>query len=166
MQIKRTTNKGLYPTQIGTAAKSLGHNLPSATEFRKEIEICNKRQEGQVRDAVSRALAHSLSTAQQYYHAPTLSDTFETYRGIDEIMRGERARSPKVEKAKEKEVKASSCDTEEQRDSYLQDDRESGEQTEEKGKGKKKGKGKGKERKSWQEIVTGGRATWRKRVQR
>ena len=95
---------------------------------------------------MSRALAHSLSTAQQYYQAPTLSDTFETYRAIDEIMRGERARSPKVEKAKEKEVKASSSDTEEQRDSYLEDDRESGEQTEEKGKGKK-GKGKGKERK-------------------
>lgn len=156
------TKLGHPERKMGAAAKSLGHILPTPTGFRKDLEIRNKRQEGPMREAVSRALAHSLSTAQQYYQAPTLSDTYKAYQAIDEIIRGERATSPGLTKEKvtakkckgNAKVMPSSSDTEgEQSDSYLEDDGESGQPIEEKGKGKGKGKerkaedGKGKERK-------------------
>ena len=52
--------------KIEVATRPLGHSLPTATAFRKELEIRNKWQEGPTREAVSRALSHSLSTALQY----------------------------------------------------------------------------------------------------
>ena len=80
--------------KIETATSPLGHSLPNATSFRKELEIRNKRQEGPLREAVSRALSLSLATAQQYYQAPTLADTYSTYEIIGDIIRGDRATSP------------------------------------------------------------------------
>lgn len=62
-----------------------------------------------MREAVSRALAHSLSTSNQYYQAPTLRDTYMTYEAIDEIIREKRARSPSP---KEKEDTDSDQQTE------------------------------------------------------
>ena len=46
--------------KIEVATRPLGHSLPTTTMFRKELEIRNKRQEGPTREAVSRALSHSL----------------------------------------------------------------------------------------------------------
>ena len=80
--------------RINLAAQPLGHSLPTATGLRKEMEICNKRQEGPVREAVSRALSHSLGTAAQYYQAPTLSDAYRTYDIMNQMFRGVRASSP------------------------------------------------------------------------
>lgn len=74
--------------RINTAANALGHNLPTATNLRKELEISNKRQEGPLREAVSRALSHSLGTAQQYYQAPTLQDAYGAYASMQSIMGG------------------------------------------------------------------------------
>ena len=54
------------------AARGLGHTLPTATAFRKQVEIRNKRLSGAMRESVSRALSHSLMTAQQYYQAPVV----------------------------------------------------------------------------------------------
>ena len=47
-------------------------------------------------EAVSRALSHSLATAQQYYQAPTVADAYTAYRVMQEIIRGTRADSPAV----------------------------------------------------------------------
>ena len=80
--------------KIEVATRPLGHSLPTATVFRKELEIRNKRQEGPTREAVSRALSHSLSIALQYYQAPTLTDTYSAYNAIGAIINGERGGSP------------------------------------------------------------------------
>ena len=64
--------------KVQTSAKTIGHTLPSATAFRKFIEIRNKRLSGPMRDAVSRSLSHSLGTAEQYYQAPSLNDVYST----------------------------------------------------------------------------------------
>ena len=96
---------GHLERKIETATRPLGHSLPTATTFRKELEIRNKRQEGPVREAVSRALSHSLSTAQQYYQAPTLSDTYSAYDAIGCIIGGDTATSlslPAASNPKEK----------------------------------------------------------------
>jgi len=53
--------------KITSASSTLGHSLPTATRFRKSLEIHNKRLNGPLNDAVSRALTHSVSTAHQYY---------------------------------------------------------------------------------------------------
>ena len=82
-----------------TAGKLLGHNLPTATSFRKELEIRNKWQDGPIREAVSRALSHSLATAKQYYQAPTISDACNTYNVMQDIIEGGRASSPSQEDA-------------------------------------------------------------------
>ena len=94
---------GHLERKIEMATKPLEHSLPTATSFRKELEIRNKRQEGPMREAVSRALSHSLSTAQQYYQAPTLSDTYTAYNVIADIIRGDRATSPRLGEQKGKE---------------------------------------------------------------
>ena len=80
--------------KVEIAATALGHNLPTPTAFRKELEIRNKRQEGPMKEAVSRALSHSLATAQQYYQAPTMSGTYVAYGAMQEIIGGTRASSP------------------------------------------------------------------------
>ena len=74
---------------IDRAARALGHSLPTATTFRKHVEISNKRFEGPQREAVSRALSHSISTAAQYYQAPTEGDTISTYQVIQSIIDGQ-----------------------------------------------------------------------------
>lgn len=89
-----------------TAASLLGHTLPLPTAFRKELETRNKRQEGPLREAVSRALAHSLSTAQQYYQAPTISDAYMAYRAMQDIITGTRGLSPPAGVLQKKEVPA------------------------------------------------------------
>ena len=43
--------------KIEVATRPLGHSLPTARAFRKELQIRNKRQEGPMREAVSRALS-------------------------------------------------------------------------------------------------------------
>ena len=80
--------------KIYGAAKSIGHTLPTSTEFRKCLEIRNKRLSGPMREAISRALSHSLGTAQQYYQAPTVSDVYSTYSVMQDIIVGARAGSP------------------------------------------------------------------------
>ena len=77
-----------------TAAGLLGHTLPLPTTFRKELETRNKRQEGPLREAVSRAISHSLATAQQYYQAPTMSDAYMAYGVMQDIIAGTRGLSP------------------------------------------------------------------------
>ena len=79
------------------AAKTLGHFLPTPGTFRKEFEIRNKRQEGPVREAVSRALSHSLATAQQCYQAPTMSDTYMAYGAMQDIITGTRGSRVKLD---------------------------------------------------------------------
>ena len=80
--------------KIQAADKVLDHQLPTATTFRKSLEIRNKRLTGPMREAVSRALSHSLGTAQQYYQAPTLNDAYSAYSVMQDIIGGVRARSP------------------------------------------------------------------------
>ena len=46
---------------------------------------------------VSRALAHSYATAQQYYHAPTSSDAFQAYTEMQDVIGGLRAARPAAE---------------------------------------------------------------------
>ena len=72
--------------KVDHAARALGHSLPTSTTFRKQLEINNKRIEGPKREAVSRALSHSISTAAQYYQAPTHGDSLSTYRTIQELI--------------------------------------------------------------------------------
>ena len=114
--------------RIQQAAEAVGHSLPTATMFRKQMEICNKRQEGPTREAVSRALSHSLSTAQVYYQAPTLADTYSTYRAIRKMIAGETATSPAPGSEDESAVKGRASEDE----SAV--------------KGRPKGKGKGKQK--------------------
>ena len=76
------------------SATMLGHILPTATKFRKCIEIKNKRLCGPMKDAVLRALADSYATAQQYYQTPTSSDAFQAYMVMQDIIGGLRAASP------------------------------------------------------------------------
>ena len=71
---------------VDHAARALGHSLPTATTFRKQLVINNKRIEGPNREALSRALSHSISTAAQYYQAPTHGDSLSTYRTIQELI--------------------------------------------------------------------------------
>ena len=80
-----------------TAAKSLGQSLPTATVFRKELEIRNKRQDGPMREAISWALSHSLATASQYYQVLTTSDAYTTYSVMQKIIGGAQAASPSPE---------------------------------------------------------------------
>ena len=79
--------------KIEVATRPLGHSLPTATVFRKELEIRNKRQEGSTREAVTRA----LFTALQYYQAPTLADTYSAYNAIGAIVNRKRGGSPVYE---------------------------------------------------------------------
>lgn len=69
-----------------------GYNLPTATDLRKEVEIQNKRLQGPLREAVSRALSHSQATAQQYYQAPSERDIIQTYDVISNIISGKKGR--------------------------------------------------------------------------
>ena len=71
--------------KIDLTTKALGHSLPKATAFRKQLEISNKRPK---REAVSRALSHSISTAAQCYQAPTHGDSLSTYRTIQQLIDG------------------------------------------------------------------------------
>ena len=91
--------------RVKKAAKFWRHVLPNATAFHKEVEIRNKRQEGPLREAVSRALSHSLATAQQYYQAPTLHDAYMAYGVMQDIIGGERAVSPGAESSPSPEQK-------------------------------------------------------------
>ena len=86
------------------AARTLDHNLPNPSIFRKELEIRNKRQDGPLSQAVSRVLSHSLTTAQQFYQAPTLSDTYATYEVMQEIITGTRASSLRATAVIQEEV--------------------------------------------------------------
>lgn len=74
--------------KIQTAAKDLGYALPTATEFRKDLEVRNKRLEGPAREAVSRHLSHSSNTAAQYYQSPTQGDSLATFRIIGRLIDG------------------------------------------------------------------------------
>ena len=87
--------------KVDAAARSIGHTLPTATSFRKHIEIRNKRLSGPMREAVSRALSHSLATAQQYYQAPTVSDAYSAYSVMQDIIGGARAASPGKEEGED-----------------------------------------------------------------
>ena len=80
--------------KIDSATRVLGHILPTATKFRKCIEIKNRQLCGPMKDAVLRALADSYATAQQYYQAPTSSDAFQAYTVMQDIIGGLRAASP------------------------------------------------------------------------
>ena len=86
--------------KIDRAARSLGHDLPHSTAFRKELEIRNKRLEGPKREAVSRALSHSIGTAALYYQAPSQSDSIATYRAIQTLIEGREGRSPEGEEGR------------------------------------------------------------------
>ena len=63
--------------KVSASAKVVGHTLPMSTDFWKSLEIKNKRQSGPIREAVSRALTHSLGAANQYYQAPTAADAYK-----------------------------------------------------------------------------------------
>ena len=80
--------------KIDAAAKPLGHSLPTATEFRKDLEMKNKRLPGHMREAVSHSLSHSRGTAAQYYQASTSSDSYSTYTNISRLIDGEVGNSP------------------------------------------------------------------------
>ena len=100
-----------------------GNNLPTPTAFRKELEIRNKRQEGPMKEAVSRALSHSLATAQQYYQAPTMSDTYVAYGAMQEIIGGTRASSPPAAAGVQQEKgKASARAEEEEEEGVLEEE--------------------------------------------
>ena len=71
--------------KVDHAARALGHILPTATNFRKEVENSNKRIDAPMREAVSRALSHSMATAEQYYQAPMTRDSVQTYRTIQQL---------------------------------------------------------------------------------
>ena len=72
--------------RIAAAAKDLGHTLPTATDFRKEVEIKNHRLEGPITEGVSQALSHSMQTADLYYQAPTVEDSFGAFTAIQAII--------------------------------------------------------------------------------
>ena len=72
--------------KMDVAAKALGHSLPISTEFRKGVEIRNQRLDDPSRQAVSRALSHSLATAAQYYQAPTQQDGLRAFQSIRALM--------------------------------------------------------------------------------
>ena len=92
--------------KIDTAAKVLGYRLPTATAFRKQVEIRNKRLSGPMRESESRSLSHSLTTAQQYYQASTMSDVHGVYTIAQDIIAGARASSPvKKEHVSEREAR-------------------------------------------------------------
>lgn len=88
--------------RICVASKSLGYSLPTATVFRKLVEIRNKRLDNSARQAVSRALSHSAQTAAQYYQAPTKGDAYSTYAIIRDIIKGDRACSPETDNMERK----------------------------------------------------------------
>ena len=75
--------------------------MPTATSLRKNLEIQNKRLSRPMREAVSQGLSHSLGTAQQYYQAPTISDTYSAYSVMQDIIGGARAKSPDTPTQKE-----------------------------------------------------------------
>ena len=83
--------------KMAAAAKAIGHTLPTSTDFRKALEFRNKRLTGPIREAVSRALCHSMGTASQYYQAPTASDAYNAYSVVQDIVGGARAASPTEE---------------------------------------------------------------------
>ena len=72
--------------RIAASAKDLGHTLPTSTEFRKEVKIRNRRLEGPTREGASRALSHSIQTADLYYQAPTVDDAFSAFTAIQHII--------------------------------------------------------------------------------
>lgn len=90
--------------KIYAAANSIGHTLPTSTDFRKTLEIRIKRLTGPIREAVSQALNHSLGTANQYYQAPTASDAYNAYSVAQDIIGGARAASPTEEDMDEESV--------------------------------------------------------------
>lgn len=61
-------------------------------------EIRNKRLTGPMKEVVSRALSHSLGTAQQYYQAPTLKDAYGAYSVCARHHWGVTAVSPVLER--------------------------------------------------------------------
>ena len=112
--------------KIDAAARGLGHRLPTATAFRKQVEIRNKRLSGAMRESVSRALSHSLMTAQQYYQAPTLSDIYGAYTIVQDIIAGARAGSPTKEQASGRGAGDESKEAGEERESAEPGEREGG----------------------------------------
>lgn len=80
--------------RMEAAARTVGHEIPRPTIFRKAIETRNKREDGPIREAISRSMCHSLATAQRYYQAPTISDTYRAYGAVQEIIGGTRGLSP------------------------------------------------------------------------
>ena len=123
-----------------TAAGLLGHTLPLPTTFRKELETRNKRQEGPLREAVSRAISHSLATAQQYYQAPTMSDAYMAY-GVMQDIAGTRGLSPPAPPTAvlQKEAPAEEEEEKEEKEDCGEENRGA------KGKGKRKRTTSGKE---------------------
>ena len=89
--------------KVERAAKALGYCLPTATAFRKEVEIRNKRLAEPIRKAVSRSMSHSHGTAATYYQAPTSKDSYATYRTIVDLIDGERGKSPTPEVSEEED---------------------------------------------------------------
>ena len=76
------------------AAKTVGHSLPTATTFRKAMEVRNKRLPDPLWEAVSHTLCHSSGTAETYYRAPATRDTVQTYKRIGAIVEGKLGGSP------------------------------------------------------------------------
>ena len=76
------------------AAKTVGHSLPTATTFRKAIEVRNKRLPDPLREAVSRDLCHPSGTAEAYYRASSTRDIVQTYKRIGAIIEGMLGGSP------------------------------------------------------------------------
>ena len=112
--------------KIDGAARGLGHRLPTATAFRKQVEIRNKRLGGAMRESVSRALSHSLMTAQQYYQAPTLSDIYGAYTIVQDIIAGARAGSPAKEHVSGREAGEEREEAGEEREGAEPEQREGG----------------------------------------
>lgn len=87
--------------RMEAAARTVGHEIPRPTIFRRALENRNKREEGPMREAISRSMSHSLATAQQYYQAPTISDTYKAYGAVQEIIGGTRGLSPPTQSPRE-----------------------------------------------------------------
>lgn len=80
-----------------------------------------------MREADSLALSHSLGIAQQYYQAPTMSNTYSAYSIMQDIICGARAASPTKENII---TGASPTEEEEGEDMMLVDTEESYEEEE------------------------------------
>ena len=93
------------------AARTVGHAIPKPTIFRKAMESRNKREDGPVREAISQSMCHSLATAQQYYQAPTISDTYRAYGAVQEIIGGTRGLSPPIQSTREEVQEVNMMDT-------------------------------------------------------